>query len=81
MKYKECLSNDFVLSDGGSKVELLSSDIQNWKITLVDTGMHANIGQRLRAVRQHLGGEETFLANYTDGLSDLPLPELIDFHK
>jgi len=80
LKYNECLSNDFVWSLGGNQVELLSSDIQNWKITFVDTGMLSNVGQRLRAVREHLTGEETFLANYTDGLSDLPLPALIDYH-
>ena len=39
--------------------------------------MTANIGQRLMKVREHLEGEEAFLANYSDGLSDLPLPSLI----
>ena len=56
--YDETVSNDFVLREGGRKVELLNSDIQDWNITFVDTGMHANIGQRLRAVRQHLKGEQ-----------------------
>lgn len=80
LNYNECLSNDFVLSRGGSSVVLLNSDIQNWNITFVDTGMRANIGERLKAVECHLVGEKTFLANYTDGLSDLHLPSLIDFH-
>src|SRR6187551_913847 len=47
LKYNECMSNDFVLSQGGRKVELLGSDIDDWRITFVDTGMHANLGQRL----------------------------------
>jgi glucose-1-phosphate cytidylyltransferase len=81
LDYEETVTNDFVMRDGGKKVELLNSDIQDWNITFVDTGMNANIGQRLRAVEQHLRGEELFLANYSDGLSDLPLPEVVDFLK
>ncbi|MGY6216075.1 sugar phosphate nucleotidyltransferase [Methylolobus aquaticus] len=73
LTYNECMSNDFVMSEGGKKIELQSSDIDDWRITFVDTGMHANIGQRLLRVRRYLEGEEMFLANYSDGLSDLPL--------
>jgi len=78
LNYNECLSNDFTLSEGGKNLQLLNSDIQDWKITFVDTGVTSNIGQRLKMVEQHLAGEEVFLANYTDGLTDLPLPSLID---
>lgn len=81
LHYNECLSNDFVISPGG-KVNLMNSDIHDWRITLVDTGANSNIGERLQAVRQHLGDDEVFLANYTDGLSDLPLPRIINaFHE
>jgi glucose-1-phosphate cytidylyltransferase len=79
--YDETVSNDFIMRDGGRSVELLNTDIQDWSITFVDTGMHSNIGQRLRAVRQHLKGEPWFLANYSDNLTDLPLPTLVDFFK
>lgn len=80
--YDECASNDFVLSAGGKNLELLNSDIQDWRITFADTGVHSNIGQRLKAVQKYLKGEETFLANYSDGLSDLPLPgQLEEFHQ
>ena len=78
LKYNECLSNDFVLSDGGRSIQLLNRDISDWKITFVDTGMHTNIAGRLVAVREHLAGEEVFLANYADGLCDLPLNEYVD---
>jgi glucose-1-phosphate cytidylyltransferase len=77
LNYREEMSNDFVLSEGGRRTELLSSDIHDWRITFVDTGMHANIGQRLLKVRHLLEGEQVFLANYADGLSDLPLDEHI----
>jgi len=78
LNYEETVSNDFVLSEGGRKRELLNSDIHDWKITFVETGLNTNIGERLWAVRKHLTGEEMFLANYADGLTDLPLPAQID---
>lgn len=81
LNYNECLSNDFVISEGGKKVDLLSTDIHDWRITFVDTGINANIGERLRAVVPHLKGEEMFLANYSDGLTDCPLPDFVDFFK
>lgn len=80
LNYDETLSNDFVLSGGGSKVELLNSDIADWKITFVETGSQTNIAGRMVAVKEHLEGEEMFLANYADGLCDLPLDRyLVDF--
>lgn len=82
LNYNEAMTNDFMLSEGGRKVELMSRDLDNWRITFVDTGMHSNLGQRLLRVRKYLEGESTFLANYSDGLSDLPLDRLIDeFHR
>ena len=81
LNYNECMSNDFVLSEGGRKTELLSSDIADWRITFVDTGLHANLGQRLLRVRKYLEGEEEFLANYSDGLSDLPLDRHIEHFR
>jgi glucose-1-phosphate cytidylyltransferase len=75
LHYNEALSNDFVLSEGGRKIDLVHSDLQDWKITFVDTGLHANIGQRLLRARKYLGDDEEFMANYADGLSDLPLDQ------
>jgi glucose-1-phosphate cytidylyltransferase len=77
LEYDECLSNDFVFSKGGKNLDLLSRDIDDWNITFVDTGLTTNIGGRLRAVQKHLKDEEVFLANYTDGLSDVHLPTVI----
>jgi glucose-1-phosphate cytidylyltransferase len=77
LSYEEALSNDFALS-GGTRPELFNRDIADWRITFVDTGLNANLGQRLRAVRQHVAGEDIFLANYSDGLTDLHLPAMID---
>ena len=79
LNYQEWLSNDFVLSDGGRTVHLLNKDIEDWTITFVDTGLNSNIGQRLQAVQQYLAGEPVFMANYSDGLTDLCLPDYLDF--
>jgi glucose-1-phosphate cytidylyltransferase len=73
LHYNEALSNDFVLSQGGRQVELLNSDIHDWTITFADTGLASPIGERLRQVRRHLEGEEMFLANYSDCLTDMDL--------
>ena len=78
LHYEETASNDFVLTKGGSNVELLGSDISDWKITFIDTGMDTPIGERLRRVRPYLEDDEVFLANYGDVLTDAPLNEIID---
>jgi glucose-1-phosphate cytidylyltransferase len=79
LKYDETVSNDFVLSQGGRRIELLKRDIDDWRLTFVDTGLETSIGQRLRAVRKHLNGEEVFLANYADGLTDLDLSAYLEY--
>ncbi len=76
--YNEALSNDFVLRDGGRDIELLGSDITDWSITFVHTGLKSVIGQRLKAVERYIGDDELFLATYGDGLTDAPLPEMIE---
>lgn len=73
LEYNECLSNDFIYSHGGKNVRLSNKDIEDWVITFIDTGLNVNIGQRLMLIREHLEGEEFFMANYADGLSDLDL--------
>jgi glucose-1-phosphate cytidylyltransferase len=73
--YTETTSNDFVLRRG--EVELLGSDIEDWTITFVHTGMDSPIGERLRRVREHVDGEDMFLANYADVLTDVDLNSMI----
>ena len=57
---------------------LSDSDIHDWNITFANTGVDSNIGQRLVAAKKYLEGEEMFLANYSDGLTDLHLPSVIE---
>ncbi|MQA59922.1 MAG: glucose-1-phosphate cytidylyltransferase [Actinophytocola sp.] len=76
LNYQETTSNDFVLR--GGKAELLSTDIADWSITFVQTGIESAIGERLRRVRDYLEDDEMFLANYADVLTDAPLDQIID---
>jgi len=78
LEYNAALSSDFVLSEGGRKVQLLATDFTDWRITFVDTGAKSLIGQRLLSVRDHVKNEEVFLANYVDGLTDIDLDMVID---
>jgi glucose-1-phosphate cytidylyltransferase len=76
LTYQETRSNDFVIDSG--RVQLLSTDIADWRITFVHTGLDTPIGERLRRVRDHLDGEDVFLANYADVLTDAPLDVMVD---
>jgi glucose-1-phosphate cytidylyltransferase len=78
LEYEESVSNDFVFSEGGRKLQFMQRDIDDWKITFIDTGLRSTIADRLRLVEPHLKEEEMFLANYSDGLTDFPLPQMID---
>ncbi len=81
LNYNEKLANDFTLASGRREVTLLNNEMQDWTISFVDTGLNSNIGMRLKAVEKYLDGEDAFLANYADGLADVPLPKMIsDFH-
>jgi glucose-1-phosphate cytidylyltransferase len=71
-------NSDCVISNFGEQVEILGEQPPDWRVTLIDTGVWRNIGQRLLAVRHLVEKEEFFLANYSDGLSDAPLPEMIE---
>src|ERR1700690_1265835 len=63
--YDECISNDFVMSNGGRNIDLLQKDIENWKITFIDTGQRSNVGERLRRVRRYVESDDAFLATYS----------------
>jgi len=76
LDHNEAMSNDFTLHQGG-RVELHHQDATGWKVTLVDTGLHSNISERLVRVREYLDGASEFLANYSDGLANIPLEQMI----
>jgi glucose-1-phosphate cytidylyltransferase len=77
LNYDETRSNDFVLEGGDRQVKLFRTDISDWRITFVDTGLNSAIGERLRRVRRFVDGEPMFLANYADVFTDASLPDMI----
>jgi glucose-1-phosphate cytidylyltransferase len=78
LNYDETRSNDFVLEGGGPRqVQLFKTDISDWRITFVDTGLQSPIGERLRRVRRFVDGESMFLANYADVFTNASLPDMI----
>ena len=80
LNYNPYLTQDFSIEAGGAR-HPNESDISDWRITFVDTGLHANIGERLMKVKSYLEGEEIFMANYSDQLSDLPLSKYLEFFR
>lgn len=69
---------DCTISCSRDNVELLGDAPQDWKVSLIDTGVSHNIGERLLAVREQVQHEEIFLANYADALCDLDLNQMIE---
>jgi glucose-1-phosphate cytidylyltransferase len=76
LTYQESASNDFVLH--GGEIELMRADISDWSITFVGTGRGSAIGDCLRRVRGYLDGDQYFLANYADVLTDAPIDDVIE---
>lgn len=81
LNYKPYAFADCIVSKSGASVELLNEAQEDWRVTLIDTGIWRNIGERLMAVRKYVADEEVFLANYSDGLSDVNLDVMVDWFK
>jgi glucose-1-phosphate cytidylyltransferase len=78
LNYRDSMSSDFTLELPEGKVTLHCKDVEDWKVTFVDTGKDTNLGQRLLRVRHLLQDESMFLANYADGLSDLDMGSYVE---
>jgi glucose-1-phosphate cytidylyltransferase len=76
------LSSDvtFDYNDGKNEMVIHKSHCEPWKVTVVDTGLHTMTGGRLKRVKEYLNNE-TFLMTYGDGVCDVNINSLIDFHK
>jgi len=75
------LYSDCVVTQAGAEVQLLGKPRQDWRITMIDTGLWRNIGERLWAVREQVQDEEMFMANYSDGLAAVNLPDMVETFK
>ncbi len=79
LHYNEYISNNFRISNNGNQLIANQSELTDWTIDFIDTGLRSNIGERLKAVQPYLDGEDMFLANYADTLTDLHLPDAINY--
>lgn len=65
---------------GMNTIEYHNSQSEPWRVTLVDTGLNTMTGGRIKRIQPYVG-DETFLLTYGDGVGDVDIPALIDFHK
>jgi len=73
-------NSDLNINLENNNVEILSSTVENFKITLVDTGLNTNTAGRIKRIQKYIG-EETFMLTYGDGVADINLQNLVSFHK
>jgi glucose-1-phosphate cytidylyltransferase len=81
LNYRPHIYADCVVSGFGRNVELLEEAARDWRVSLIDTGIWRNIGERLWFVRDHVRHEDVFLANYSDGLTDVDLGDMVEKFK
>ena len=75
------MNSDWSINLSTNSLEITSNEIEDWKITLVDTGFDTQTGGRLKRVDNYLAGETEFLMTYGDGVGDVNIKELIEFHR
>ena len=63
-----------------NRLHIHSSDVENWKVTLIDTGLDTMTGGRIKRIQKYIGNEP-FMMTYGDGVSNINLHELLDFHQ
>ena len=73
-------NSDISIDVASNKMEVLGTKSDNFKVTLVDTGLGTKTAGRLQQVRKYLGNEP-FMLTYGDGLADVDLQELLKFHR
>lgn len=69
----------FDFSDN-NKMTVHNSDVEDWKVTLIDTGLNTMTGGRIKRIQKYIG-DETFMLTYGDGVSDVDVNDLLKFHK
>jgi glucose-1-phosphate cytidylyltransferase len=77
--YRE-INSDFTVDLATGVVQSLNSTDVDWKVTLIDTGLNTSTGGRLRRMKDFVG-DETFMLTYGDGIADIDIDKLLDFHR
>jgi len=69
----------FDFRDGG--MEIIQSQAEPWRVTLIDTGLETMTGGRIKRILPHVADDEAFCLTYGDGVSDVDIGKLIEFHR
>ncbi|HRG57642.1 MAG TPA: glucose-1-phosphate cytidylyltransferase [Bacteroidia bacterium] len=72
--------SDVTIDLKSNTVEVHDTQAEPWKITLVDTGDNSMTGGRIKRIQKHIGNE-TFMLTYGDGVADIDINELVNFHR
>lgn len=70
----------FDYTTGENKLSIHDSHLEPWKVTVVDTGLHTMTGGRIKRIQEYVGNEP-FLMTYGDGVCDVDICKLVEFHK
>lgn len=70
----------FDYTNGENNITVHNSNLEPWKVTVVDTGLHSMTGGRIKRIQKYVGNE-TFLMTYGDGVCDVDIAKLVQFHK
>ncbi len=73
-------NSDFTVDLSSGRIEPLNNSVIDWRITLVDTGLHTKTGGRIKQMKNYIDNE-TFMVTYGDGIADIDLKELLEFHR
>ena len=81
LKYAS-LKDDFTVNLSTGKTESHKNNVnEDWRVTLVDTGLETMTGGRVKRMKEYIGKDKTFLLTYGDGLSDINIKDLVNYHK
>ncbi|AXE16427.1 glucose-1-phosphate cytidylyltransferase [Runella rosea] len=73
-------NSDVTIELEKNKIEVHYTDAESFKVTLIDTGLHTNTAGRLKRAQKYIG-QDAFMLTYGDGVSDINLHKLLEFHK
>ena len=73
-------NSDITIELQNNKIEVHYSNAESFKVTLIDTGLNTNTAGRIKRIKHHLNNE-TFMLTYGDGLANIDINQLLDFHK
>lgn len=72
--------SDVTIDLNGNKMEIHNCKAEPWRVTLIETGLNTNTGGRIKRIKDYVGNE-TFMLTYGDGVADVDIAKLLEFHK